>query len=144
MKSVITLIKKQHVLLNKCINLLENPEIKPALKQQQMVLFVDLLIACIKAEEKSLLAVLQNNDICQDLAFDVMEGNAIAQILISDLQDLDYKNKWDDEVISKLTTLIRLIQNNSKEKEDLLRQADFVLSKNEQLFLGQKFQKNLN
>lgn len=144
MKTVIALIKKQHLLLNKCIALLQDPNVDPLHKQEQTIFFVDMLIACMKAEEKTLLSVLQNNDICQELAFDVIEGNAIAQILISDLEELDYKNKWDNQVIAKLKTLMRLIQNNSQEKEDLLKQAAFVLSKNEQLFLGKKFQKNLN
>ncbi|MBY0555043.1 hypothetical protein K2P97_10980 [bacterium] len=144
MKTVIALIKKQHLLLSRSIALLQNPNVDPLHKQEQMIFFVDMLIACMKAEEKSLLGVLQQSDICQELAFDVIEGHAIAQILIFDLEELDYKNKWDAQVIAKLKTLMRLIQNNSQEKVALLKQAAIVLSKNEQLFLGKKFQKNLN
>lgn len=125
------------------MSVLENSKISPAQKQNQTIFFIDMLIACMKAEESCLFDALQGDDICQDLAFDVIEGNAIAQILISDLKDLHYENKWDDQIVSKLKTLIHIIQNNSNEKEALLAKADFVLSKKELFSLGKKFQKSL-
>lgn len=133
--SVVNIIIRQHQELREYIHVLKMTKSTSAEKQSALLDFVNLWLAHAQAEENTLYEEVTFSSELKPLLDEAFEEHAIAQILIEELEALNFRLNWNTMIQIKAKTLAEVVEHHLKNEEetylklilDLLPQEDLQL-----------------
>ncbi len=133
--SVVNIIIRQHQELREYIHVFKMANSTPAEKQTALLDFVNLWLAHAQAEENTLYEEVTFSSELKPLLDEAFEEHAIAQILIEELEALNFRLNWNSMIQIKAKTLAEVVEHHLKNEEetylklilDLLPQEDLQL-----------------
>lgn len=117
-KDVLALIKDQHQILKESIEVIKSDDEKESAKQDHLENFISLLKMHSEAEEETLYSVMREIESEHQTVFEADEEHGLAKILVSELEAMNYKEDWNDEVAAKAKVLVEVVEHHIKEEED--------------------------
>jgi hemerythrin-like domain-containing protein len=109
-------------------------------KIEKLGTFVDMLRAHSEAEETTLYEFLQEDRESQVMTFEAIEEHAMAKILMDELEAMNFRSRWSNEIEAKANVLMELMEHHMKDEEkDLFPQARRLLNDGEREILGREF-----
>ncbi|MES2803768.1 MAG: hemerythrin domain-containing protein [Bdellovibrionota bacterium] len=134
-ESVVNIIIRQHQELREYSHVIKNAYSTSAEKQRALLDFVGLWLAHARAEENTLYEEVTFSSECKPMLEEAYEEHAIAQILIEELEALNFRLSWNTMIQIKAQALAEVVEDHLKNEEDsylklildLLPQADLQL-----------------
>jgi hemerythrin-like domain-containing protein len=140
-KDILSLIKDQHDILRQSIAILRNENSDSVTKQDQLAKFINLLTMHTEAEEQTIYDVLKDIQASELTTLEAFEEHDIAQKLVQELEDADYKSTWNTHIAAKAKVLADIVDHHAKEEEHVFfKEARSLLTKDELINLGEEFQ----
>ena len=137
---ILALIENQHRQMNTITHSIYVSELKEIEKQIQLANLIHIFAAHSEAKMRTIYDILKDVNCAQRITFDAMEENAVAKILIEELEGLDYRRHWNNEIELKAKVLARIIDNHmDQEEEEFFTEVRKALTKSEIDLVGAQF-----
>ncbi len=137
---VLLLLEAQYAVLNKLIAGLQHQKTDTLMKRTHFCDFISILKAHSAAKAHTLYDILKDIDDAKVITYDVIEEQAAANILIEQLEELDYKNQWSPKIEAKAMILTEIVrQLLEAEQGDFFSQAKTLLCQEERCIIGDQF-----
>jgi len=117
-KNVLSLIKAQHDSLRESMKVLKEENIVSSAKIKHLERFIKILKMHSEAEENTLYSVMKDLENDEMIILEALEEHRIAKELITDLEDMNYKNNWTNETTAKAKVLAEMVEHHADEEED--------------------------
>lgn len=125
---LIPLLKEHHSFLMDSIKIIMDSKSSIPEKRNHLTRFFDLLEMHAKAEQETLYSHLQQNteEVARLEGLTGQDEHDIAFQLRDELNTMNYKTQWNDEIAAKAKVAATLVKNHMKEEE----QTMFSVAKN--------------
>lgn len=139
-ESIVNLIIKQDQELREHIHILKSFDSTSDEKQRALLDLVNLWLAHSLAEENTLYDEVSFSNELKPFLDEAYEEHAIAQILIEELEALNFRLTWNSVIQIKAKTLAEVVEHHLKnEEETYLKMILELLPQDELQLLGREF-----
>lgn len=137
---VLTLIANAQQILTDITETLDCKDLDCSVKQACLREFISVLRANSKAKLNTIYDILKDFEETESCTNDAIESQAILQIMIDQLESLNYENKWTSAVQSKAECLTHFAKQSFREEQtELFEKAKNILSTEELRIIGDQF-----
>lgn len=139
-ESIVSIILEQHRELHEFINALKHPRSTDEEKQKALFDLIGLWMPHAQAEENTLYDEIVFSQEEQRELDEAFEEHAITQIIIEELEELNFRLMWNDPIEQKAKALAEIIDRHLKtEEESYLKLIRDLLPQEDLILLGREF-----
>lgn len=139
-ESIAAIILEQHQILRGFAKILKNPRSTEDEKQQALFDLIGLWVPHAEAEENALYDEVVFSKEVQHQVNEAFEEHAIMQILIEELEDLNFRLIWNEAIEQKAKILAQIVERHMQtEEESYLKLVKDLLPQEDSLLLGREF-----
>lgn len=141
-ESIVSIILEQHRELREHIIMLQHPNANEDEKQKALFDLVGLWTAHAQAEENALYdEVIFSSEVQQQIE-EAFEEHAITEIMIEELEGLNFRLSWNQKIDQKAKALAEVINRHIKtEEESYLKLVQDLLPLEDLKLLGREFKR---